>query len=616
MKLNGFRAILTGIVVSVSAAGVGAQPANRSFSSYFFFGDSLTDNGNLFALTGSPPPPYFQGRVSNGITYAEYLKPGLQAVLLTASSVRTNLNFAFAGATAAPGSAVPNLGLQLATFQSRGIAPGANDIFVILAGANDILNAISTPATQNHLGVEAAARNASAAVTSTVGSLFGAGAKNIVVINLPDISRTARFTTGTGRPAATLAQHGSNQFNSDIRGRLGGMSVPSDARLQLVDLEKIFNGLIANAARFGFSITDQEWVGILLSGGNPGDVNNYIFFDGIHPTTKTHAVFASSISEIINPERVLATATPQALSGLLMADLAADTVQDRLVSTNPSARGNRTDAFFSYTRKEGGMDFAGYRWGFDYEASVLTAGVDTMLNDKILVGGAFTSEKMDVDLLAGAGGYDLSGYGTTAFVSMTTGAWTIDATASYSNFALRNISRTTAFGGFATNATTDGWRQAASVSLRTSMSIGSAELKPMAGIRYALVNVEAYNEQGVDALNFKYDDSDAGILAGVVGASLSVPLSSGRLPTFLAIDGYYQTDLESGDRNLTGKNADMIAGRALITVADAYDDSIKVGARLGGAFMRKWNWMAGYSAEFRNDGDTASRYFLSMNTGY
>ena len=88
------------------------------------------------------------------------------------------------------------------------------------------------------------------------------------------------------------------------------------------------------------------------------------------------------------------------------------------------------------------------------------------------------------------------------------------------------------------------------------------------------------------------------------------------MPTFLALDAHYQRDLESGNRNLTGRNADMIAGRALITVADAYDNSLKVGARLGGTLRGNWNWGAGYSAEFRDDGDTASRYFVALNTGY
>src|ERR1700681_2388013 len=37
------------------------------------FGDSLSDNGNLFDLIGLPQPPDWQGRFSNGPNYAEQL---------------------------------------------------------------------------------------------------------------------------------------------------------------------------------------------------------------------------------------------------------------------------------------------------------------------------------------------------------------------------------------------------------------------------------------------------------------------------------------------------------------------------------------------------------------
>jgi hypothetical protein len=42
-------------------------------STLVVFGDSLSDNGNLFSLIGFPPPPAWEGRSSNGPTYAEQL---------------------------------------------------------------------------------------------------------------------------------------------------------------------------------------------------------------------------------------------------------------------------------------------------------------------------------------------------------------------------------------------------------------------------------------------------------------------------------------------------------------------------------------------------------------
>ena len=57
------------------------------------FGDSLSDTGNIYKATQEtiPPPPYFEGRFSNGLLWIDYLKHQLQ---LTSESL---INFAFAG---------------------------------------------------------------------------------------------------------------------------------------------------------------------------------------------------------------------------------------------------------------------------------------------------------------------------------------------------------------------------------------------------------------------------------------------------------------------------------------------------------------------------------------
>jgi phospholipase/lecithinase/hemolysin len=50
-----------------------------TFSQLYVFGDSLSDPGNVFNLSGStqPPAPYFNGRLSNGLVWSEYLAQSL-----------------------------------------------------------------------------------------------------------------------------------------------------------------------------------------------------------------------------------------------------------------------------------------------------------------------------------------------------------------------------------------------------------------------------------------------------------------------------------------------------------------------------------------------------------
>ena len=69
-------AVMLTLALSVASnSTVEAKQAHDGglISGIVVFGDSLSDNGNFFALTGQPAKPYFKGRVSNGIVWVEHL---------------------------------------------------------------------------------------------------------------------------------------------------------------------------------------------------------------------------------------------------------------------------------------------------------------------------------------------------------------------------------------------------------------------------------------------------------------------------------------------------------------------------------------------------------------
>lgn len=598
--------------ILIAAAALGlvvqslAQPAPRSYSRYFFFGDSLTDSGNTFALTGSPPAPYFQGRVSNGPTYAEYVAPGLANAATTASTP-ARLNFAYAGATAAPGSAVPHLGAQIAMFQARGVTAGADDLFVILAGANDVLNTVANPATQNGPAARAAGAGAAAAVTSAVNTLTAAGARNIVVLNLPDISRTARFITGTGAPAASLAQDGSYSFNEEIKARLSATT-----NVTLVDLGALFSGIIDKAATFGLTNVRQEYLGILQAGGNPGDVGGYLFWDGIHPTTKTHAILATALTEALNPEFVLGTAAVQGTAVLHATDAATDAIGGRLAATRRPGRRAEASAYAGYLYKDGGKDYSGYAPAFDYTASVLTVGVDYPLRENLLVGGAFTRDTLEAKLGAGGGSFDLSGDMVTGYVQWRPGSLSVEGMMGFGGYDLSDISRKTAFGGIATTARGTGSRTTAALRLAMDMDGGGWRFAPFAGIRYTRAGLDAYAEKGVNGLNFSFDGQTAQSFDGVIGGTAEWQVGSLKLELGAA----YQRELDSSTRTVSGRLANTVARTSRIAVEDGLAKAVKLNAALRGDLGKKWQWSAGYLAEIRDDGATASQYAVVLGSGF
>lgn len=615
--MNLLRSRVSLMLVSLGlAASAVAQPAQRSFSNYYFFGDSLTDNGNLFAATGSPPPPYFQGRVSNGITYAEYLAPGLVAALTTTSNP-ARLNFAFAGATATTGVVnPPNLAMQIGLYQSRGITANPNGLYVVLAGANDLLNGVQVPANQNATGMTNIGVGASTAVTGAVQSLAGLGAKNILVLNLPDISRTPRFTTGSGAPAALFMQNGVLAYNRDLTGRIGALPLAPDVRVTVFDLSAIFNQMVLTPQRFGFTITNQEFLGILGSGGNPGDVNNYIFWDGIHPTTKAHAVFAQVLTEVLNPEFVLGSAAVQGTAVLAASDLSSDAIAARLDQVRAAGSRPGAQAYVSYSHKDGSRDFTGYQNGFSYTGSVFTAGFDLSLGADLVAGLALTKDTLDSDLAAGAGSFELEGQSVSVYGQWKAGALFADASAGYGSHDIRDISRRTMFGGMMTAGKTDGDRWGGMVRVGAGFVSDSLRVTPFAGLRYTKAEIGTYTETGVGGLNFAFEKQTAKSVDGLLGATADWQMVGGENPVFLGLSAMFQKDFADDTRSVAGRLAETVAARNTISVRDGLDQSIKLGARVGGAIGKRWGWSAGYMAEMRDDGDTASQYSVSIQTGF
>ena len=83
--------------VAIAALLAAAAPLAHasSFSSIVVYGDSLSDNGNLYAATGVPGAPYVNGEFSNGPVAVQQLSTLLNAPLA---------DFAFGGATTGIGN--------------------------------------------------------------------------------------------------------------------------------------------------------------------------------------------------------------------------------------------------------------------------------------------------------------------------------------------------------------------------------------------------------------------------------------------------------------------------------------------------------------------------------
>jgi phospholipase/lecithinase/hemolysin len=270
-------------LASVVALGIGFCPAESraGFSQIVAFGDSLLDTGNVFAATGSPPAPYYQGHYSNGIIWIERLADQLGLARPTPSLLGGTDN-AWGGAeTGLTGNSVqgtPNIGTQITSYFAAGHTVDASQLIVVWGGGNDFLNAGQT--------------NPAVPVTNLITeltTLIAAGGTHFLVPNLPQLGLVPLDPSVTpaaraGLDALTLA------FNSILSAQLTALqaSHPGVTIAQL-DIEGLVRSVTNNPAANGFTnVTGSALQDGVLSGAG------YLYWDQVHPTTNAGALIANA----------------------------------------------------------------------------------------------------------------------------------------------------------------------------------------------------------------------------------------------------------------------------------------------------------------------------------
>lgn len=195
----------------------------EGFSAMYVLGDSLSDQGDLFAATsaltdgmfGLPDADhYFQGRFSNGYNYVDWLSEKLK--LNVVSSLEGGTNFSYGGAFSDGNLAQFDLAqylglifneppfpwslyLQRLEFVSRGI-DDPNALYVVFNGANDV--------TKHLLFSEGTNFDEEAkGIIDTIDAFVGAGARDILVALVPDLGMTpGAFFGGYAAPATMLSE--------------------------------------------------------------------------------------------------------------------------------------------------------------------------------------------------------------------------------------------------------------------------------------------------------------------------------------------------------------------------------------------------------------------------
>ena len=342
--------LVSALVGAALLAACGGGDSESSITRVVSFGDSLSDLGTYSpatSLAGTGAAPFFAGRfttnthtgytaASNSNTATLWIEwvasragvaitPHEVGFLSTSVKCPAAANPALAGSCTGYGQGgamitdpngigrsggaltVPVV-TQVANHLTRFTSFGAGDIVFVWAGSNEVL--VQFGSVGQGLPPATAVANMQAAanqlVTLVKDQIVAKGATRVAVLNVPDLSATARFSPLPASSKALLTQL-SAEFNTTLTTGLAGTGV------RIIDIRALFLDVLANPSRYGFTNVTaatcdpakiQTVTGGRVTDGSSlfcnassqpfntmktgASASTWLFADGIHPTSGGH----------------------------------------------------------------------------------------------------------------------------------------------------------------------------------------------------------------------------------------------------------------------------------------------------------------------------------------
>lgn len=282
------------------------EPVERIVS----FGDSLTDTGNMhtasrqaleFVPKGKtlPSASWFAGRFSNGPTWVEYLafRNGLALT-----------NWAVGGAQTrdAQFGLIHGIGRQIKSFfehmDSETDYDPSRTLFTFMVAGNDFVNdsKYATQIVQEQ--------------RESLMQLVRHGARKVLVVNLPDVTRAPVFRMGRKDASDVLTRV--NVYNSALSSIVSGvirqageegLTQPGELQIRIVDARSRFDDVLAHPEQYKFSNAtdsclkiDSESALSYIQEQIPRkycEAGRFVFWDTLHPTTRMHELMSGWAAE-------------------------------------------------------------------------------------------------------------------------------------------------------------------------------------------------------------------------------------------------------------------------------------------------------------------------------
>ena len=286
------------------AIGMAVADTEHGYKRIFIFGASFVDSGNHFVLTGETAHPPFElinfasygiggHHPTNGRTWVEVLAQDMKLAEWAKPAYRDPRfgNYAVSYGRARdvePDPVEPSLYDQVQAWVDNGYCTGdpahpMNDtLFIVDSGYRDLLDvALGEPADE----VVPAMMMSFA---WNIGRLYGCGARNLLMPNLPDLG-TAPITPEGGEAAGREQSEDYNEALEYfvIEPYSGAMNI------SFVNFFDFTDTMMSMPGTFGFTnLTDPCITPYVTKGAFCKNRDGYFWWDLLHPTKKTHALLA------------------------------------------------------------------------------------------------------------------------------------------------------------------------------------------------------------------------------------------------------------------------------------------------------------------------------------
>jgi phospholipase/lecithinase/hemolysin len=289
------------------AANLFAAPLNK----IVVFGDSLSDNGNLYEYMKHQlplSPPYYQGRFTNGPVWVELLTKAY----FPEDTKAHLLDYAFGGAGVAgeqgdDDDALFTLRHEVDSYLLAHQDKVSEDSLVILwMGSNNYLTIPED--------VDQAVDDVLWGIRTNIDRLVEKGMKQILLINIPDLGHipAARDFDAVDILSDCSVKHNQGLFNLVEAYKLKYPQV----KWMYFDVTQMLYGMLDHPEQYGFTnVSDtcyEEMIDhpsarsvlnlaskIKLKSSNNADAcNGYLFFDPVHPSAVAHQMMAEQIMKL------------------------------------------------------------------------------------------------------------------------------------------------------------------------------------------------------------------------------------------------------------------------------------------------------------------------------